>query len=281
MELARAEAIRWYARDQGAIPFTSGEAAKAHVKNAAKDTGVAVLVFFALAAGGGECLWDCGIAPASVLSREDWRWAVTAADRRVVGLLELKQAKHCDTRVVAGGDGVDLGIFAGIETGRRDRTAGRIDEAARLTEETAWLDKLSPAPLRARDQSGLIVDYGEGAVRNMGNASWMPGVDLSHLEGSPTVLEGTILLTEKSIILRGKPDNGAASELLARVPYADMVSVEMKSKLGTHWVLVAQTNGHVDSFWLIHRIMGDVERTEELGALLKSKVPAQSAHDTP
>ena len=91
VELARAESIRWYARNRGAIPFTSGEAAAKHTKNFAKNTGIAVLVFLAMAGGGGGgCLASCGPASANVLSPEDWRWVVTDADRGIVGLLDLK-----------------------------------------------------------------------------------------------------------------------------------------------------------------------------------------------
>ena len=275
VELARAETVRWYARDQGAVPYTSGQITATHAKNAAKYTGEALLVFIALGGGGGNCCGP-GQATPAVLSVEDWRWAVTGAERRVVALLELKQAKHCASRAVDGASGGDLGILEGIEGDRRERETGHINEAAQLSQETAWLDKLNPLPLGPRNAYGRIVDYGEGASQNFGNAQWLAGVDFSaHMKASK-VWEGTLVLTDKSVILQEKSDKPSANPTLVRISLADMMSVEIKARLGATFVVVTQVNGHVDTFWLIHRIMGDPKGTEELGVLLKSKIPVRS-----
>ena len=277
VELARAETVRWYARDQGGVPFTSGEIAGTHAKNAAKYTGVALLVFIALGGGGGNCCGGGGPATPAVLSAEDWRWAVTAAQRRVVALLELKQAKRCVSRAVDGVSGGDLEVLEGIKGDRRVQATGPINEATQLSQETEWLDKLDPLPLEPRNAYGRIVDYGEGASQNIGKAQWLPGVDFStHVGLSTSPLQGTLVLTDKSVILQKKSDLPSAESVLARIAFANMASVEVKSRFGTTFVLVNQVNGHMDTFWLLHRIMGDTKGTQDLADLLKSKIPVRS-----
>ncbi len=54
VELAQAENIRWMALNSGAVPLTAGEIAGKHVKNFAKDTGIALLVCVAMAG-----IWVC------------------------------------------------------------------------------------------------------------------------------------------------------------------------------------------------------------------------------
>ena len=96
VELARAEALRWFARDRGALPYTSGEKIAVHAKNTAIGVGIVLLV---LASGG-----NVPDIPSSepeiqrgawAVNNENFRWAVSAIDERIGGLLQIKDQKSC------------------------------------------------------------------------------------------------------------------------------------------------------------------------------------------
>jgi hypothetical protein len=280
VELARSEAVRWYARQQGAAPYTPGEVAATHAKNAAKYTAMTALVILMMAGGGGGCCGSGGDRPA-LLSGEDWRWAVTAADRRTIGLLQLKQTRHCEARAVAGADRSDLQILEQIEIGERDRAAGHFVDTAYATQTTSWLDQLNPVPLRSPADLAHVNSYGEGAGAVFDKAVWAP--NLGSFKALQTVApwQGTIVLTEKSLILQRQSAAGVATGQEIRIPYADIAAVETNSKMRTRWVAVTQRDGHVDSFWFVQRIVLDRERTEAVGALLRSKIPAPQTPPVP
>lgn len=277
VELARSATVRWYARQQGAVPFTTAEVAATHAKNAAKYTAITALAILMMAGGGGGCCGNGSDTPA-VLSAEDWRWAVTAADRRTIGLLQLKQAKHCEARAIAGADRGDLQILEQIESGERDRAAGHFADVAYATQTTRWLDQLNPAPLTG---PANVESYGEGAGAAFETAVWVP--NLGSFDALQTVApwQGVIVLTGKSLILQRQAPAGAATGQEIRIPYADIASVETRSKLRTRWVAVTQRDGHVDSFWFVHKLFLDRERTEAVGALLRSKITTPPTPPTP
>ncbi len=280
VELVRAEDIRWYARNRGGIPFTSGEAAAKHTKNSAKNTGIAVLVFLVMAGGGGGgCFSNCGAASVNVLSPEDWRWVVTDADRRVVGLLDLKQARGCAARAVAGMEGGDLGVLESIRSAQRDRAAGLVDDKAQLAQQTAWLDELGPKPVMFVGPSPMMLGAGASAAADppgtFSQASWVPNKSSFSILGTMHPWRGTVVLSEKSLTLLRLPIKGEQSAPDVNMPYADMASVEVKSMIKARWIVITHLDGHVDSFWLSNANVIDGERTEAAGALLKSMVPAK------
>lgn len=278
VELARAEAIRWHARNQGMLPFTTGEAAGIHAKTLARYT---VGPFAALFAGAAGCL-GCSayILLKHPVANEELRWAVTAADRRILGLLEVKQSKQCGARAVTGTDGGDLGILKEIEGARREQAAGHIIEAALLTQETSWLDKLNPAPLLPERQPGFIKDYGEGAAATYSSAIWVPDTGTLSGLGSDRRWHGTLVLTEKTLIVQRTPNEGETTGQELRIPYADIASVDIKRKMRAHWVVVTRPDGHVDSFMLVKGLVIDPEQTEAVGVLLKSKIPPKPAAES-
>ena len=275
VELARAEAIRWYARDSGAMALTSGEAAGKHVKNFAKDTGIAVLVFFALAAGGGgPCLSNCGNTSVNVLSGEDWRWAVTAAQRRVIGLLELKRAKHCEARVMADTSVSDMEVLEGIRSVQHEGSAGHLDDHAQVVQETVWLDKLNPAPLTPPIKLTASPVDPPGSYSG---AVWVPNKSSYTVLGSTDPWRGAIELTDTALLLHRQPVKGETTGQEVQIPYADMASIETLKMIKARWIVITRRDGHVDSFWLSHGATIDRDRTEAVGELLKAKVPGKSA----
>ena len=272
VELARAEAIRWYARDSGAVPFTSGEAAGKHAKNVAKDTGIAVLVFVAMAAGGGGFCPGCS-GPSAVLSPEDWRWTVTAAQHRTIGLLELKQAKHCEARVTADTSVSDREVLEGIHSVQHEGSAGHLNDKAQVAQETVWLDKLNPRPLAVAAPRAELTPSPPDPPGTFSHAVWVPNKSSFTVLGATDPWYGDIVLTDTSLILKRLLTKSETTEQEVRIPYADMASIETKRM----WVVMTHQDGHVDSFWLLSGATIDRERTKAMGELLKAKVPGKSA----
>ncbi|MBV8341254.1 MAG: hypothetical protein JO173_02625 [Gammaproteobacteria bacterium] len=141
VEVARAGAIRWYARQSGAMPFTEHEALVQHGKNAAKDVGLTVIALLFAVGGGISPLHSSG----ATVSVEAFRWAVRAADRRELGLLQLKRARDCPARTTPGGDNTDLEILTQVEGNRAALKAGEISDLIQITRQTQLLDRLDPA----------------------------------------------------------------------------------------------------------------------------------------
>jgi hypothetical protein len=132
VELARTATIRWIARSRGAIPYTRGEATATHLLNGLVNV-VAGLF---------------GATDFSADPDEKLRHGVTAAQRRTVGLLELKRAKGCEPRTIAGTGESDLYLLDEIEGARRNPAEGEEKAPAVLARETAWLDELNPSPTK-------------------------------------------------------------------------------------------------------------------------------------
>jgi hypothetical protein len=151
LEIARAGTIRWYARQQGAVPFTAHEALAQHEKNAAIDVGVGLLVAVALvgaAGGGGPNLFAGGGGGShddGVIGSETFRWAVTAADRRELGLMQLKDKQSCSAVKLPDGATSDMEILAKIEATREALGAHQISDVEQRDQQARLLDQLDPA----------------------------------------------------------------------------------------------------------------------------------------
>ena len=72
------------------------------------------------------------------------------------------------------------------------------------------------------------------------------------------------------------PKKRENTELELSIPYADMASIEIKTVMRARWIVMTRLDGHVDSFWFVHGMTIDLERTKAVGALLKTKVPEKN-----
>jgi hypothetical protein len=151
-EIARGGAIRWYARQYEVLPFTAHESAGQHEKNFLKYVGVAALVIV----GGGELVGHAtadaadremgrgsasSVASHSYASTEAYRWAITAADRRIIGLLELKQTQSCASQPTQSGGETDLEILTHIQESRQALATAHISDQDQVRRETQLLDQ--------------------------------------------------------------------------------------------------------------------------------------------
>ena len=152
VELARAEAVRWFARNQGAMGYTAEQAALRHLTNAAEYTGIAALVLLAAAAG---VVPRFAPPPArnpnrslvQQIGEENLRWSVTAADSRIIALLKLRRDKACATRPTLIAGDTDLRNLVALEGLHQDTAARHSPAEMKMHEQTRLLDELGPLPL--------------------------------------------------------------------------------------------------------------------------------------
>ncbi len=186
-EVARAGAIRWYARQQGAEAFTDHEALVQHGENTALYTGGAVLLTIAFVFSGGglmaaPALFEKHDVKSDVeypASTESFRWAVTAADQREVGLLKLKLTRTCPATISPDETTTDLEILSKIEATSAALGAHQITVVEQRDQETQLLDQLDPSPsatVQVASAAALALATGAAKQRNaerLGGASLM------------------------------------------------------------------------------------------------------------
>ena len=142
-QIARAGAIRWYARQYDVLPFTARESAIQHEKNFLEYVGVTALVIV-----GGTHILDRVTADTadrsashSYASTEAYRWAITAADRRIIGLLELKQTQSCASQPTQSGGETDLEVLTQVQESRQALATAQISDQDQVRRETQLLDR--------------------------------------------------------------------------------------------------------------------------------------------
>ena len=153
VDLARAEAVRWFARNEGAMGYTEQQAALRHVTNAAEYTAITALVVIAIAAGGYVPSFSPAPPPdpnhslKSQIGEENLRWAITHADARIVDLLKLRRDKGCAQQPTLVDGSGDLQNLAALDGLAHESTAQHMSADARMHEQTRLLDELGPLPL--------------------------------------------------------------------------------------------------------------------------------------
>ncbi|MBS0580602.1 MAG: hypothetical protein JSR36_15200 [Proteobacteria bacterium] len=291
LEIARAGAIRWYARVHGATGFTPKQATGQHVHNGLVDFGVGVAVTL-IVIGGGGVPWvgpHSGSTAPAPISMEAWQWAVTAADHRELGLLQLKRARGCPGRSSAAGAPTDLEVLAHVESAQADRAAGRITDPAFGLERVRWLDRLDPArnpePADGPEQAAAVPQAAAperaarawAAERSAAEAAagfeplaapaqpdgslivrdirWFPGMNpLAHWRSlqleSSKALTGTLWITDRSLTVLSEAPGGALTGFGTSIPFDQIAAIENSTFGANSVVVVRRLDGHIDSFQL-------------------------------
>jgi hypothetical protein len=160
VELSRAGTIRWYARQSGAEPFTAHDARVQHAKTAGM-VGIAVLLSPVLIAtaplisAGATISHDISTSHAKSNTPNDssqshhdpspeTRWAITAADRREIGLLEIKRDSSCPAHALPDSETTDLDILNQIESTRIALAAHQISDQEQMNQQTNLLNQFDP-----------------------------------------------------------------------------------------------------------------------------------------
>jgi hypothetical protein len=290
LELARAGTIRWFPRTKmGAQPFTDHDALQDHGKNTGKYIGTGIVATARLLFAGQIPYMD--YVPDSKIDPETWRWAVTAADRREVGLLRLKRDRHCPAQATPRAGITDQDILTKLEATRAALTDRQISDQEQMNQQTQLLDQLDPEmPLKiAADQlnpplinpadpitpTPVRAPSDDGTVTAYADTRWFSSIDSARAYQQRPAVEhrGTLELTDQSLRMswgvRDQANGGV------RIPYSEIESVEKSSSGFLLVIVVRRGDGHVDSFHVGNMLTEGA--TTAAGELLRSKVEAQAS----
>ena len=279
-ELARAEALRWVARSNGALPYTSGEKLALHAKHTVIDVGVVLLALAGGVGGSGSGVQEYKAGEWAV-NEEGFRWAVSAIDERMAGLLKIKEHKSCAGRSSLQADTSDVQLWRSLEVGDQPSPAAPPDERAVLTKRTAVFDLMGPKAVARK--LAFELPAGETAEQVVSTVEWFQGFDMladfsSRMKGVQQYLEGTVVLTGRSLEMQVKKQVGASRSSVApdviRIAYQDIASTQVQRMHRDCVVVVTQHDGHVDSFRAVRGMHIDCEQADTVEKTLQENVDA-------
>lgn len=303
VQLERAEAVRWFARNEGAMAYTNTQQGQRHSLNAANYAGKVLLVaVLMMGCSGGGC--DLPISnnssPANPteslaiqIGEQNLRWAVTAADSRIIGLLKLRRDKRCAARPTLIAGQSDLQILAALDALSQD-TAGGMSEEAALHQRTQLLDELGPRSLLEvsnRNCGVLACGLMRGSLGASPNqpttityehVTWYAGMsEIASVKTMAHGKQGTVVVTDQSLAFHETKSANSPAALEIDVPYTQIASVKYQGSNG--WDLgravVTRADGHTDSVSFLGA--GGAERTEEFAEQVSSRVQALDRTPTP
>jgi hypothetical protein len=290
LELKRAAAIRWYARQHGGTPLSTREIARQHEKKAIY---YAAIVLLAAAVASSQCAHGTihGCTPSMppvgppaaprAISLQAFRRAINAADDREIALLKIRREKGCPAQPAYQEGDTDLAILERIEQARGDVAAHRLAEVAQLQQQTRWLDELDPRPdapgaqMQELARSLLPADGTVAAV--YGKARWYPNVThISYLRADGLGRTGSVVITSTSIVFFAAGSTAAAT---LRIPYSDIASIDDGQILpsGALAVSITLTSGRVDRFEILAKTsFGKIDQSSgrHAGEMLRKAVQA-------
>jgi len=276
VELGRTEAIRWFARQQGAVPFTAHEAAVQHGKNGLKDVGIAALVVLAIGgcAAGGCGSWGSSYSPPPSISVQAYRWAATRADQREIELLELKSAGHCEARATSVEPATDLVILEKIEESRRAMSAKAITDRQQMELQSEWLDRLyGPAPMVL--QTLPATASASMAGREFDGVIWYANRDGAHhpfktLDGIG--MAGRLSVTDEGLQFVGQSPLGKADPQTIVARFTDLSDAAVCQFGAWRGIVLTYRNSHTDTFSFDSTSKSDRDLTQSMRNWLKSKL---------
>jgi hypothetical protein len=231
-ELARAKAVRWYARSQGVLGWTASQRFGHDAALTGLTLGVTVIAFAALAGGGGGVPGGTSQPDEPLegwqFSPYDLRQSITDADHRIEGLLDLKRAKSCPGSATLGA-AADLEVLAQLEANVADVTNTTLTtdvEKQRLVRRTLLFDQLGPNALPSMQP---ILDPGEHLLKIYGPAKLYDGDKISmNIGDPPPEVRGKSILvfTDQALLVVSLNDEGMTSGERVRIKYADIISIE-------------------------------------------------------
>ncbi len=296
VQLDRAEAVRWFARNEGAMAYTSTQQAQRHSLNAAKYAGKALLVVvLMMGCSSGGCdlpifnnssTVDPTQSLAVQIGEQTLRWAVSAADSRIIGLLKLRRDKQCAALPTLVGGQSDLQILAALNALGHDAGGGTSEEAT-LQKQTQLLDELGPRSLLgASNRKCGVLDCGimratAGSSQNQPfsityeHVTWYAGTsNITSIKTMSQGKEGTVVVTDHSIAFHETTSRKSPPAGEIDVPYSGISSVEYKGTNGLDvWrAVITRTDGNADAVSFLGA--GGPWRTEEFAELVSSRMYA-------
>ena len=265
LELAQAETVRWYARGQGALPYVGHERGTQNAKKALKGVGKTMWVVLSIYGGysGG------GSSGHKEASLDAYRSAVTTADRRIIGLLELKRDHSCAPRDARIASETDLMVLGKIGESRQALAAKHMTDQEQANLQTLLLDQFDPVV------PGTVQVDVVGELKGYERVTWYSNVDATeNLKTLITQLgwRGEIKLTDEELEFRPESGADAPAGGVVRIRYADVASAVVANHGRWRGVIVTRRDGHKDTFCIAQGFGTDLERTQTVGEFLKSKV---------
>ena len=249
-ELARAEAIRWYARSGGSMPSErihrnpAGELRRVR----GRGTGVEMLALALCSIADVPLVGPCG----SKMESDPKVLSLETTDDRIIGLLRLKAEKACEGHATVQSGMTDLDIWMNIDAALASPIA-----------ETAALDLLGPKP--------------QPATRSTYEIEWIPnlGHSLDRIDSHVTPFwRGSLELSDREAVLSlHELDRGervvAVEERSLRLPYAAITAVGYDEYRGSEPVVVFRWNdGDLGSLRLVREpSVKNAERFRQLRQL--------------
>jgi hypothetical protein len=301
VELSRAEALRWFARNEGLMGYTPAQVLEHHAVTTAEVAAVAFLLLASGGYGGGPNFSgppafqkDAARSLRDQVGYEQLRWAITAADLRIAGLLHIKRANGCPERSTLAGDS-DLQMLQQFDALKDGSAANKPSGVALLHEQTRLLDTLGPRPLpegrladcglyrcdNSTDQgetSGTVVeltrllsDLKDERVQHIfAHAVWF-GETASvfgrvKLEVTHKELSGSLVVFDRSLVFArtsaadSNPNSGATPPV--RIPFSNLESIQVGSLALNRWVVAHTRDGHAYYF----AVRGQWGRSQTLAA---------------
>jgi hypothetical protein len=317
LALSRAEAVRWFARDEGLMAYTPGQELAHHAITTAIVAGVTFVVLASAAGGGGGGGWDFSDHrpvfedPASSLRDQvgegELRWAINAADARIAGLLRIKRERDCAQKSTLVESAGDLQVLQRFDALHEGQAARKLSAAALLQEQTKLLDMLGPRPL----PEGSLADCGlfhcparaaEEAIpieapperpeagRDYPFVHWYPGTDnISNLKTFETGMAVNFRVTETALVFQASSEGMSKSakpmtRTQVRIPYDEIASIKFSEHrmagsilLHPSWIVVTRTDGRVDSFAVVRRVFPNQSDTQALAHAVEDARQAAAA----
>ena len=285
-ELARAEALRWLARDHDATPFTGAEKLSLHSQHAALDAaGVAlVLVSGRLPRGGPDSPYHYG-ANVWYVAPEEFRWGISAIDARVEGLLRLKKQNQCAGRPALHAGTTDLTLLEGFDAWKAQQSAVP-DEHTVLAKRTQAFDDLGPkavgldrAAARAYMQAAAqqLLPPDEHVDQVLSHAIWFGETRSAwararKLTGGEAP-QGVIVVTDKSFLFASEGVDLNGLRKTVQIPYAQVESIQVGNLVLNRWVMIRTKDGR-EQFFSIKGLSTPVDResTQAAADLLRAKI---------
>ena len=265
VELSRTETVRWYARTQGALPFVAHERAALNAEKALKGVGEAAWVVLEMYGGYG----GSGGRGQGGPNLDAYRLAVTGADRRIIGLLDLKRKGSCAAQQARQGGETDLALLSQIEESRQALAVKQITDQEYSSRKTALLDLFDPL-LPEAVAAGVA-----GPMQGYERVTWYSSVDATaNLKALITQLglRGGIKLTDEELEFQPEPGADAPLGDAVHLRYAEVANVVVADHGQWRGVVVTGRDGRKDTFCIAKGLGIDLERTRVVGELLKSMV---------
>jgi hypothetical protein len=301
-ELARAEALRWLARDHDATALTGAEKLSLHAQHAALDAAVVLGVAVALVGGRvGGSFFDSSPyhygANVWYVAPEEFRWSISAIDARVEGLLRLKKENQCAGRPALQAGATDLTLLEGFDAWKAQQSAVP-DEHTVLAKRTEAFDELGPkavgldrvaarAYMQAATQQLLPPD--EHVNQVLSHAVWFGETRSAwararKLTGGEAP-QGVIIVTDKSFLFASEPDNAGVDlnglRKTVQIPYAQVESIQVGNLVLNRWVMIRTKDGREHFFSIkgpsTTSTTVDRESTQAAADLLRAKIGSGTA----